>query len=91
MLFRRGGKGRKDGVKLRDREKGCCLEERGRKDGVYRNRQEGWFLEGEGEKGWRLKEREGESIVFRGGGRERMAFKGESIVFRGERGRKDGV
>ena len=43
MLFRRGGKGRKDGVKLRDREKGCCLEERGRKDGVYRNRQEGWF------------------------------------------------
>ena len=28
---------------------------------------------------------------FKGGGRERMAFKGESIVFRGERGRKDGV
>ena len=36
MLFRRGGKGRKDGAKLKEREKGCYLEERDRKDGVYR-------------------------------------------------------
>ena len=44
----------------------------------------GWFLEGKREKGWRLKEREGESIVFRG---ERVRKYG---VYRG-RERKDGV